>query len=763
MGLDMNKRLVYKYNLVLSSLMLSILIFAVFFLQKKYTGQTYFAAFGDQQKLCYPAFVNLGKYLCNQTISGVDITTWNGASEFFLRSNLTVAYLPLSICAVGGTLFDAPMVFYIVFHMVSFYIAFYYAQKVAIDCFNLKRITGFLLACSCLPCLLYEIWYMGFGVIVSLVFPMLYASLKIKEMSGLKAYIFVPFVYVLAFTSGYITVSVILVGIVWISAMAYFAFSEAENKKRIMCRLTACVVIGGIISLLYYYGIFVYVKKIVNPSSKSNISFALGLPMDVRDLAQMLFSSYQAIAPIESGKIIYIGIVWAIVIILAIRYKSWKLLDRSRQLFCLFTFGLNLVLCAITLGIDSILAVWFYALIPVLGQMHLTIRYMIISIPLGLLGLCILYEHIFMGPIAKKWLKYAGITCVAGAVVTWIISLNDIQIPFNSERLILELLVTGVIIYLFYENGLHSRKAILIWACFMLSIGVQWLYDAHNLMTPKENIQQQNICYNQTAVETLNSFLQSFPKKRVYRYMCADVDKETTPFISQNYPWLWKQQDCMLSNYLGYEQHLCVPVEYLTHFPWFGRNPDTQYMMDTRCDFLVLTQEYLDEHMPEMNELIDWDVAPTVLQGNYQIYKCKKFIPSVLTEESIVDSIADSLDNGFFYSCDLHMDDLLDFNTDNATYFTADVNAEKQAEIVFLPYASQRFQYYMDGARVFPDIVNMQAVFQIPEGEHEIKVKYQNMPAALGVEIIYVYYGFIILCSLGMVINKVIKKTWRHK
>ena len=85
---------------ILFALICTILTFSIFSGQYFGSDVVTFGKIGDQHLSCFPAFRKIFQFhTSEQTIVGVDNGSLNGASEFFLRPNMPVIYVPLYIFA----------------------------------------------------------------------------------------------------------------------------------------------------------------------------------------------------------------------------------------------------------------------------------------------------------------------------------------------------------------------------------------------------------------------------------------------------------------------------------------------------------------------------------------------------------------------------------------------------------------------------------------------------------------------------------------
>lgn len=743
-----------NYFRILTSFIIVILAFCVFAGQLVFSDVVTFAKKGDQFQLCYPAFQKLGSMLSQGIISGVDSGTFNGATEIFLRANIPMKYLPAMVFAYIGNFTSLYRILYMFLFFCHLFVALYYAQKLGTRYFGMSKWVAFLLSVSVLPIFLYEIWYSSFAFISCLVFPLLYFA--ISSIDGLKkqVWILAPLPYVLGFTAGYITLATFLVGFILLIAIIYgFVYKDHLKKIKIILRVLTPAFFAGLIILIYYFNVLTYIKGVVKPTS-TVLSAAINLKFNVKDLLLVVLSSFSYTNVIEQISIINIGVIWCLVIITVINSKSFQELNKQQLLFMKIGVLINVVFALIACGNVSPFGAWFFSLIPILGQMQLPIRYMMITIPVFFIALCICFQTIpdGKGNVIYKRLFWALLIV---AFVSSVIKLDFL----NTERFILEMLLSAVIVYSIYLYGWKSSKTIILWSTMIIITGIRLFYDFNEISNNGYVIQERSIVSNEFATRQFDNYIDTLKHKDQYKFANLDKSQTVPEFVPGNYEW-YITKDYNISNYLGYELHLGVPKDYLNRSPWF-LNLDWRYISNTRGDFLIADQASIDDNIELFNQIIDWDNSNFYLNSNQKIYGLKKFIPTyyLQSQDYVLDNNDGSLDNGYFYSPYLKNNNLLEFSTDKSTYFSAKINTVEKTDIAFLLYPNRYFKYYVDDEEITPIIYDMQAFVPLDEGSHTITIKYDNKVDLVGNIVLYSYYViaisvFIILILIRLVINR---------
>lgn len=745
---------------LVTAMIVVLFTFLVFWGQKVYSDVVTFAKYGDQMQLCYSSFIKLGRNLHDGIFLGVDYGSSNGATEFFLRGQIPVRYLPIMLMAYLGSYIGYGIA-YLLVYMIHLWVALYFAQRMAVKYFSLSRSEGVLFAASCMPVLCHEMWYSSHAIISFLVIPLFYFLLWCREKCPKKYWGLLPMPTVIAFSAGYITLALSLVVAVWFMAVLYvFFIDENTDKKNRIFRVTAPVVAGGMIVLLYYFAVLIYIKKTVNAGSYC-LADAVAMKLNVENFAKIVLYSFNGVDGIEQLPIITIGIIWVLCLISIIACKKRDVLKNGKAIFCKIAIGINLLLLLVSCGTNTPLGVWFYSVFPIIGQTHLPIRYMMITLPFLFLAFTILYQTL-SGEEGKDNKRYYVIfwICMGIAFALCFIFAATNNNLVAEEKLILEILVLGICSYFIYKYGWKNKKVIFVWSVYMIFIGVDIFYSAEHVTAYQGDVSVSSLMYSDDNKQTLNEYIESIDKKGVYRFIHLDSTQPVTTYIPGNYEW-FNTTDYNITNYIGMDIHTCLPEEYRQRFYWFNI-VDWTYLMNTRADFVVADQESIDEN-EIMSSIVDWSESNKYLNNIYRICTLKKYVPTYYTNgELYVEDFADNvMDNGYFYCPYLTNEDVKYFDTDNATYYEIVITAYDDEDVAFLLYPNRHYKYYVDGIEVEPTIHDMQAYIKISAGTHSLTIKYDNKLDLLANGIMFGYYGIFginIVVVLFIALSDLVKK-----
>lgn len=746
-----------RFYAVFTSLILTVLFFGIIF--TNISNET-FSVIGDQKKLCYPSFIRLGFYLRRGIFYGVDISTFNGASEFFSRSNITTMYPVAMLFAFIGDAYSIQYTMYSLMFALHFFAAIYFAQRLGTRFFRLDKHISFLFACSCLMLYSYEIWYTGFALCTMLVVPLFYISLSLIGENRKYYIVLYSIPYVMAFTTGYITISMVLVGVVFLTTCIYIVFYiDKEKQLSAFAKFFFIVFIAGLVCLLYYLQLYRYVSRIVQ-STGNTLTQVWEMSLNLDDIWIIPLASYIPSYMIEQYDALTVGVVWTIAIITMFVFRKKIKCEYKKRIFYNVIISVNALLLIIAFGNTTPVITWFYSLVPVFGQMHLPIRYMMITLPILYLVFCIEISSL---PNVKGQKSFRNLSIALGmiALAATIILKVVPQKCINTNLFILELVLGAIVLYKVYENGWSNIETVSIWCVSLILTAGTSFYAMTVPNITAEYREADNIYYNSSDLVTLNNYLNNDSTKLLYHYVCIDEDNEITPFVPQNFPWLNSSRRD-ISNYYGYEAQLAWPRDYANVFNgWYG-NVNWQYIKNTRGNFVILTPAYIEKNQQFLDSIIDWSKSDYYLSNGMRICTLKKYIPSYYAGNGdTLDPRTDALDNGYFYSPQLFNSDMTRFETDRSRYFYAEINSRSESDVEFLPYASPYYKYYIDGQEVQPTISDLQAYLKVPAGKHEIKILYKNRLGTLGGMVIIGYYFLMVIYGTGVTVFSIMNKKRR--
>jgi len=175
----------------------------------------------------------------------------------------------------------------------------------------------------------------------------------------------------------------------------------------------------------------------------------------------------------EQMPIINIGIIWTIIILLFLFKSDEKNIIFSDKIFIIFSLILNFIFLMIHLGTP--IGALFYSIIPILGQGHLQIRYMMVTLP---------YLYIALGMILKKIDFNINSDIIKRISIIFLFSFIIISIfyniipegLFNKNTMILELFFSSIVLVVFYLEKKLNKVSTLFFCFYLVIFSLNYFY-----------------------------------------------------------------------------------------------------------------------------------------------------------------------------------------------------------------------------------------------------------------------------------------------
>lgn len=760
-----NKKLVKKeiWIEVLFAAACTTLVFVIFMGQYLFSDVVTFGKTGDHERSCYAAFMKIFQFITtDQVIIGVDNGSLNGATEFFLRPNMPVIYAPLYLFAWLSKFF-VPRAMYICFYALHMFVTLTYSQRLIKKYFKVNRYMGFVYAAFMIYILCVESWCISFYIITSLTVVLLYFSLEVANNKSVINSLLCILTMILAFTSGYMTLSFAVV-----IADIFFTLFYINIKQRKICLKESLSflkypIIAGIICIPYYIQVLIYVKEVVQ--SPMTFADAIYYQFKLTDSINVVSNfSITSSSGIEQLWAISIGYIACFVLAAGIRDKVFDKMERIEKWTCFL--GLTAYIVIILWGNKTLpFSAWFFSLLPILGGMHIQLRYLMIVLPILYISIILVFKY-WDAEKYKKQIKVFGISGSVFLILYLLLTQSGVEFPvFIKDSFIFEISIFLLFLYIILRKGTKSREALILWAAAIFIPSVSFFYQTTDVYTRANEIEQRSIIYDEVAIQNIDDFISKLDSKEKYRFIAYDSTDSVPEYLLGNYEW-YGYSDYSICNYSGYELSLGTPQDYLKRFSWFS-NVDWEYAANTRADFIMLDSNILESE-DMLKNLINWNENIAYVGNGRLICKLNKFIPSIIAGERFVLDGESSLDNGYFYSHDLSNENVLDFKTDGNSFYRLTVFSETPSVIAFLPYANRNYHYYIDDKEIDVEIYDMQAVLRLDSGKHTVQIKYQNMMGKIGFilifSIVFLLIALLILNFVFVVLKHLaMKYTQRRK
>lgn len=744
------------------ALTFTLLVFAVFAGQCLFSDVMTFGKGGDQHLLCYPMFMKVRQlFISGQALVGVDNGSFNGASEFFLRPNLPVVYVPLYLFAWLSKFF-LPRAMYVIFYAVHMFYAVLFAQKLAKKYFAISRFQAIVYGSFITYILGVELWYSSFYIITALAPILLFFLLECAYHRNIQNRLACVLVTILSFLSGYVTLSLAVVVVNVFFVLVHVNVCEKKFNIRKSISFLTYPAIAGLICLPYYVQVLQYVKKFVQ--SSMTFSDAVFYRLSLSDLLNVL-SNYSLLSSsqIEQLWSISFGFIACVAIILGIKDRVFDRMEHMERWVCGFGFGAYLLILFWANETALPFSAWFFTFIPILGGMHIPLRYLMVLLPITYMGIMLIYKHLDVERNRKVFRYISWGVCLILAAYL-IASKAGVEMPFvNGDAFIFEMLVLAWFAYEAWKVGINHVKTLLIWSIAIIVPITAFFYQTADVYINETAIQSRSIVYDDDAIENMDNFIAGLENKERYRFVAFDSVEDVPYYLAANLDW-FDQSNYSLCNYMGYEPHLGIPKDYSETLPFYN-NIDWKYVADTRADFIMCDLKVL-EREEMVSTMVDFSKGVEFIGNDRYICALYKFIPSIICGEQFVYDATDSFDNGFFYSLNLTDKNVLGFETDGNTYYSMTIDSNESSVVLFLPYANRNYHYYIDGQEETAEIYDMQAIFRVPAGNHIITVKYQNTMGTVGVTALFLASILLMVCMIlngGFTIIKKIKKEKEKK
>lgn len=749
-----NKNWEEKRFIFIASVFITVLAFVPYIAQVLSGAVVTYFKSNDMHLAMYPVLTRIQKFFETGNFYGIDFTTFNGASDFFLRANMPGYYLFNWLIIPLSYLFSMRTAF-AMFHMIHIFIYCIFSQKLCIKFFGLNRYLSLAVVSSYLWIVLFETWTTQFFLIAVFTLPLLYFSLMVLEDNQWIWYMIASLFYVFVFTCGYVTLSVALVAINVVVVLGYTHAAGRLDFKKII-KILIPPLLATIVCLGYYLQMLDYSNNVAK--AETAIADAFFYKQGLKDLLKIISRNIVSVAGTEQTIIVTIGIVWFVILIACVKGRVFDKMGKLHK-WC-FGFGVcaYIMVWLISLCGSTAVGILFYSLVPVLGSMHIPMRYLIILMPYLFIALAIGMQYLpdKSGDVFYK--KGAYVLAVLGLV--YLVGSRYIdfsRLISSSDEFLLEIIASALVLAGFYYKGLRDNKILLLWSGIMIFYAVGNYYDSNEVAAPANRFEQRSITYNDNLIEWLDDYVGTLPEREVYKYIAYDSEENVPITIPCNYGW-YNYSKYNLCNYIGYNVALAIPDDYKYVSGWFNV-PDWEYVLSTRGDFIVLDQEALDDNMELFTEIIDWDKPVGGFDGTRMLFSLNKYLPLLYSDyingenngdSSRIKDEFNSLDNGYFYSPDLTNDNIIDFYCNEATRLQLSFEAKGDTRWSLLMYPNRYYKYYIDGEEINPMIYKKQAYFNVDGGGiHEIRVEYDNPGAKV---IVIIFIGYYILCFVCCVV-----------
>ena len=699
-----------------------------------------FALIGDNVILWVPQLINVISQFKSLNFFGVDFYTWGGSSEFFLRPNLIIYNPFIILCAAIPMKYLTPenmiFVMVIMFYIHAF-LSCYFLQKLCVRFFKFSHDTAAFVAAG------YSFSIYVVGALTFFTFPFyvwllpvgIYCALSLGEKFSRKKFILSAAIFVLIYTSGYVTLSLatlILIGI-FVVSYHYSYFSPDVAIRKIFSALSPAF-LATLVVLPLYLAIYKF-HGLTNPVG------GFGLIGSAHALADSPFFLLRAIslniylkdAPIYESTLV-LGLL-SITIILLFFTNLKKEKFRSEYSFKIFSISLIifLVSAVITFGNSTALSDLFYYLLRPIGGMHIYQRYLPLTNIFAMIALGVMLQYLTKDgdevSSAKRFLAIYAILLVGALCIKQ-------SIPLPSRILINGSFVFEWIATLIFLSSLCfcSGKAVRVLATiviFLVPLNDMYNYsrDQQKILSLREN----NLILDHTNETRLSDYFRSNSTKVLTRYIDVTPDlnvitPEFATYVSKNYPWTYNSANKdrnKISSYLGYEAHLAAILSYRDIMKLqnpvpgaWAFYPDINFLKATGADFIIYDKAspYND---PELLKYIDSSNSKKILALKDNI---------IVAPLKIAKPAEEKYNNGYIKILSDGDDlDVKNFKTNDANKIQFSTSSNDKISISYLFWPNEKIRFYVDKKRVKYELSKEGLMtINLDAGSHEVEIKYKN-------------------------------------
>ncbi len=702
----------------------------------------------DTAFLDYPSFIYASDFPARGTI---DMGTFNGATEPAFRAVISTSYPLFTLFSLIGKATSYYLV-YILFFAVHMWAFLFFGMLIGMEHFGMKRRFAALFSISSLPVVLSTTWYCSFYLATTLFMPTLYLAIRSFRSKRVSELILCSVGYVFTFLCGSAVTAVFSSLAAFGIALIYeFLWQDEWERRSVVKRVWMGVrapLISGAVVFLHFLQVLQRTRMTVYQGkysmqlatewslSPTDINFAFTWSVPLKDNL------------VEGFDLFYIGLSWVILLLVLLVFgKLSSKLSKRRKAFIGTLFGIAAVFFALAMGRNAPVIYWFYSLVPVLGSSHLPIRFLETIMPLFFLACSLTLENQENTNIVPRLFSVGAVLCM-GAIVYILCG----QAPENGtyyKYLIVELIFAAGFMFS-AQKGICTNCCIFFLICSTVIPTLNRSRMYTELVNNRDYYQNYSLAYSEDAQKTLDDFISRLPNKERYRFVAFE-DDQVPLYIPSNYAW-FDLSAYKLTNYSGYDLHISPPADYLAHFGWFN-SIDWQYVMDTRGDFAILNRADVEANLDFYNNILDFDFGYADLNATNRVYRLKHFVPSYYTQEEYVLDDDDVMDNGYFYCPDLTMEDLVSFESNDATYYGATIRADRSTDIEVLFFPNDCCRYYLNGMEISPIIENDRVFVPVGAGENVIEVRYVNYLNTVSNVIMVTYMGAIAAGIVCMVVR----------
>lgn len=706
------------------------------------------------------------------SFTGVDFFTHGGASEFFLRPNYPVYYLPLLALT---PLLDpkVPQTLTGLFVGLQFIHAIastYFCHRI---CTRFLKFDDWLAAFTAVtfalsPIIARGLWFLPLVICAWLLPICIYAGLIYAERPRWPTLLLASLPAFLAYTAGYMPAGIATIAISSAVLLAWRWRCAPPEDWRAALSLWRCLapaMLATAVILPYYLAAWEF-HQLVEIKAWNYPSTLPAVVDDLSEPAQFLLRGL-TVALTFPGVSYEFTPFWGLVpVLIAILYFAWlpapqdlSAVARRRgvdmALLC-GCAGIYLGCLLLIFGLDSALATVFYYFVPILGKMHIYQRFLVFAHFFFAVATALMLHFVVQDQrrgLVKLLLLALGVMAV---VATQLAGKNIGTTGAIDSKVVVELLLAVIFLLAFLNLPRRGIVAAALVLTFLVALNAMYRYT-----NPKPEhhaaVRGRSMVLNPAAVARFTDWLQTHSDQPIIKYV--DLTPNFHNYLSKNLPWFLLDY-VKLSSYYGYEPHLGaawalrrkMAYTRLGDNPEFIMRPDWDWLRLTGAKYVVFEEGHPgnDTKLMEYADLRDGAVYR--FQG-VNGSQSDQDVPAryVLAPLKFPPPPGDPVrfDNGLFRVQSVGDGTrVTDFTTDYANHISLTLDSAQPSQVQYLLWPGRHWQLWLDGQRFGHILQDGLMTVTVPPGQHRLELHYRNdlLMAFLAV---YALYSAALLVAFG--------------
>ncbi|WP_245559714.1 hypothetical protein [Amorphus coralli] len=545
---------------------------------------------GDVRMAWFPQFVEGYNRFWSGGIFGVDFLTHGGASDFGLRPNMLPAY-PLFV--LSYLLFDVSDittagVVFAGLHALHFFAGALFTSLLCWRYLGLSRgaslfaSIAFVLSFHVSSYIAYTPFWFQAMLMPVLAYVLCWLLFARHWFAPLLA---VPVIVTYMLTS-YVPMMVggLAVAAILCLAVYYIRFIRPLRWRSAAPRIWAPAV-ASVLSVLivapYYLAQFHYMRLVAEPHKSLNAVAHMDA-LNGHSIVAALSQFSTVAPPVESRLFFGFAALLVIVCGLALLAGGLSASVRSRTVLSI-TLATFLVFAIAALGAATVASDAFYYAVPVLGRMHLYVRYLLFAgLPFAI-ALAICADWIArLASARQRTAIFLSVVIFWGAFSVWLALSGEAHKYFIVDSVLVEAFLAMLCVAILVMGRTSLTVALSAIPLVLVSsypmFNIQRLYGQHGAF-------QAFVDFEDATKDRLVGIFRDYPEQKDLTKVLS-LSEGVDTYFPLNEPWLLSDRIKVMS-YSGYDAVLAMENAYHSMMGgWFGRY-NREWVLRTGVDFIL--------------------------------------------------------------------------------------------------------------------------------------------------------------------------------